>query len=1158
MKPSRSRYLHYIVLAGIVLFAGSLLYGQVIVSSIVGHVTDTSGAAVPGAQVTVTNEGTGISVQATTGAAGEYTIPNLYAGKYTVLVKKTGFRVAEFTGIRILAGESVRQNAVLKVGSVKQSVTVSGKPSMVGTDTVQLSGSFTNRQLSSLPTSLQSIDSFLTLAPGAQALESKSNPEIGGSQYWGGTNYAVNGISTIDTGSARGATAYGVGMVALPPISSMQELKVNAANMNAEYRMQSTVEMVTKQGTNKFHGELYEFNQNSALAAPTFYDNLDGGRKAPFNENQFGGNLGGPIWRNKAFFFFNFSGFRRRNYSNVRLNFPSLAMRQGNFGALCSAFNSSGVCTNGTQLYDPYTGQPFANNQIPQSMIASQANALLAFMPVPTIASSPGLPDEPPNYLAQVSAAKDFNAYDLRLDWQISPKDSLTGYYTRNVANPWFQPLGTPPNYGNGSNFGYKTFIYQLVETHVFGPRTLNDFHLGWFNNPQIRVGQNLNFDPRSLFPQQPASGQRGLPKMDFTGITSLSNQLANPVTLYAGLGDYGNGIASYQPDIEFKDNFTHVMGKHTIKTGADITYYQSFSPNSFAALPSFNFSGVWTGNKGNPGQPQSVGNAFADFLLGVANSSSTSLPGHDTKWYDQDEQFYVQDTWQATHRLTINYGIRYMYQGAWSERNNLRSGYDFATNQLFLPENSSTPTLPPFGASATAFNAYLPYMTTTKALGLPLHNYFKPDTNDWGPRFGIAFRPFSNNRTVLRAAYGVFYNFWGSCCGAGAVYTKNNPPWGGTNESFTSQLPGNPTSQFLPDITFSNPFPSSASTGTVVSPHPNIYAEPRNMVHARSQQWNLTVEHELGSENMVRISYVGSQTQHILWFYHDTNVPTVQQPNVPFQAQRPSQPWGEIITFNTGGKQNFNQLQVGFTRRFSGGLSVQAQYAWTSALTNVPWAVGGPQVPAYPQLDYTNNAVMVRHNLVFDYIYALPVGHGQHWLGNAPGVVNSVLGGWQVSGITTYRTGFPFTVNFQVPASYVGWWGGRANRVPGIPLYQKQSGHNIVNGVQWINPAAFAPPQPWQWGNSQPYSVWGPGFWNWDISVQKYFRIPTMSKLERPRLQFRADLFDAFNHFNLGGFSQSMTIADTRDGGPPIPSAGRIFSGSGNRTVQLGLRLEF
>jgi hypothetical protein len=245
------------------------------------------------------------------------------------------------------------------------------------------------------------------------------------------------------------------------------------------------------------------------------------------------------------------------------------------------------------------------------------------------------------------------------------------------------------------------------------------------------------------------------------------------------------------------------------------------------------------------------------------------------------------------------------------------------------------------------------------------------------------------------------------------------------------------------------------------------------------------------------------------------------------------------------------------YIRHFAHGLSAQAEYEWTRALTNDAWAVGGPQIPAYPKLDYTDNSSVVRHQLVFNYIYELPVGRGKHWMGKSPKVVDGILGGWQVAGITTYRTGLPFTVSFQVPskAPYSNsWWGGRADRVSSN-LYAKQSGHDTKSGVQWLNTAAFAPPQPWQWGDAPPYVAFGPGLANWDMSAQKYFHIPIRG-LESPRLQFRADFLDAFNHFNLS--APSATIADTRDGGAAVSTAGKIFSGSGNRIIQIGLRFDF
>ena len=1137
---------------GFVLALADLSVGQTIISSIVGQVTDTTGAAIPNAQIVITNQGTGISVEAATDSTGSYSVPNLYAGVYTVQAKKEGFETVRFPDIQVLAAQSVRRDVVLKVGLIQQQITVSGGAPLVHTDSINVAGELSTRQLTELPMATLSVDTALMLIPGSQMQgQIPDEPETGGAIMYGGSSYNINGIAAQDAPQGRGAIAYGNGMVALPGNGSLQEFKFDVGNMNAEYRAQTSISLITKQGANKFHGTAFEYNMNAKLEAQQFLLNAEGVPKAPFNLNQFGGNLGGPIWKNKAFFFFNFGGFRQRQYStggaygSPSVNVPSAAMHQGNFGTLCATYDGNGICTDtgGTQLYNPFTGLAFPYNQIPAGLITSQAKTLSTYYPVPTTPGSLGLPNGAPNFVGLVSSGRDYDDYEVRLDWQLSTKDSLAGFFTHNVGNPWAQPRSPFPNYDNGENFGYKTILYHIAETHVFSSNTINDLRVGWLDFPQIRSGQNTNFDPRSLFPQQPVSAQRGLPNMSIGG--------------YGGIGDYGLGIYSYQPSLEILENFTHVHGRHTLKAGVDFTFYHYFSANNRSPLPGFSFSGIWTGNKGNPGQPQSVGNAFADFLLGVGNSSSTGLPGHDTSIFDRDYEFYFQDNWQATHKLTIYLGLRYVLQMPWTDRNELQSGYDFNTNKIVLPENSMTPTLPPFGAGLATFNALLPYMTTTKALGWPLQ-YIKTDTNNWGPRVGFAFRPFENSKTVVRGGYGVYYAF------APAVTTIyndiKNPPWsGGTPLNFQSALPGQPTSQFLPDITFSNPFPSAAQSASPVSPHPNLYPWQRNFVLPVTQTWNLTLERQIGANDMVRATYLGTQTHHISIRDNDLNIPTVQTPNMPTQEQRPYQPWGAFSGSTCDAKQNYDQLQLEYIRHWAQGLSVQVEYQWTRALTNSEFPDGGYQVPAYPRSDYGENAFVLRHMLVFDYIYELPAGRGKHWLSNAHGVVDGLLGGWQVAGISTYQTGFPFTVNFSTPSNYVGWWGGRADRVSGVSLYDKQSGHDVVNGVNWFNASAFAPPQPWAWGNSQPYSVFGPGTWNWDISAQKNFRIPIRG-LEEPRLQFRADFFDAFNHFNLGGIYQypNSTIADTRDGGPAIPSAGKLYSGNDYRTIQLGLRFTF
>jgi Carboxypeptidase regulatory-like domain len=1120
------------------LFAGALLYGQIISSTIVGQVTDSSGAVVPNAAVTVINEGTSISVKADTDSAGTYSVPNLQAGVYTVTAAKTGFKTFRTVGINVLAAQSVRVDVVLQVGAAHQVVSVTGAAPLVNTESATVGGSITRRQISDLPFALQNIDGLMALVPGSQG--SSTSPQIGGGTHWGSMNFTINGVQSNDPGNGAAAYSYGLGAVSLPPIGSFQEFKVDSVNTNAEYKSLGTVTMVTKAGTNRFHGEVYEYNQNKSLNANTFQNNALGRPRSPFVRNQFGGNIGGPIWRNKAFFFFDYSGMRNRTYSQDSLVFPSMAMRGGDFSALCSTYDGSGVCTdpNGTQLYNPTTGEPFANNMIPSGMISSQAKALLPYLPAPDVAGTLGLPGGNPNYFGLVSTAQDVNTADVRVDYQISDRDSLYGIYSRNVGSPWQWFLGYPSTYGNASNFGYKTFSYTLVETHTFGPSVVNEFRAAWFNHPSIRSGVNLDFDPRSLFPGLTPSPNRGLPTMSISGYTGM-------------FYDYGKGYYGQEPDLEYTDNLTWVKGKQTFKFGVDETAYKTYGPNPNAPLGTFTFNGQWTGNKGWSLQPQSQGNAFADFLLGDVNQSTTGTAGHFSGVYSSREwDFYAQDVWQASSNLTLTFGVRYQYQRPWRWQDGYSTYYDFKTNQLALPQNSSTPTLPPFGASSVLFNAY-PF-TTTQALGLP-EFYMVGDKNNWGPRFGIAWRPFGGTKTVFRGGYGVYYNFLASFVGSRDDIL--NPPWEGglggySGLNYTTGLTGG-ANGFVPDITFADPFPAALAAPGGAAPHPTVFSMQRDFKNPVIQQWNLTAEHEFANNWMGRVTYVGSQTHHLQWFFGDVNVPLTQTPNETIQNQRPLQPWANFDATRSGAKQNFEQLQLELNKRFSSGFMAQAQYQWTRSLDNADY-VGGPQNWHFPNLDYGNSPGVSRHRLVFDYIYELPFGHGRQWMSGMSGVGDAILGGWQVTGISTYATGSPFSVNFSVPSSYVGWWGGRADRVSGSSIYSgQQSSHDIYSGVQWFNPGAFAPPQPWNWGNSSRDSVFGPGFWNWDISLMKNFKVT-----ERVRLQFRGDFLDAFNHFNLS--NPSSTIADTRDGGTAIPGAGKIFGGSGNRVVQVGARISF
>jgi len=729
--------------------------------------------------------------------------------------------------------------------------------------------------------------------------------------------------------------------------------------------------------------------------------------------------------------------------------------------------------------------------------------------------------------VAAVNQVFHVNKYDVRMDHTISSKDSVFGVYSWSVGDPWFNPLGTPSTYGNGGNYGYKTFTLSASETHTFSPHTLNVFRGAWFDHASIRSGQNGDFNPYPLFPQFNASGNRGLPNMTMTG--------------YGAIGDVGQALYAPQYDIEFADDFTHVAGKHTIMAGIDETGFKSYSRGGgYTPLGSWGFDGSWTGNQGWPGLPKSNGNAFADFLLGTAISAGTGLPVQDKVNFSRDWEFYVQDSWQVNRHLTINYGIRYVYQTPWSTRGNLASYFDPKNNKIALPQNSATVTPPP-GTNPVLLTAYP--TETTQAAGLPL-DYFTPDKNNWGPRVGVAWRPFNNDRTVIRGGYGIFYNY--NAAYVGPTQNANNIPWS-SNFTYSSLRPKTLTSPYLPDLTFANPLPTGGLAGPAANPTA-YYMDP-NDINPRVQEWNFTIERQVATNWLMRATYVGNKTDHLTFYSWNINIPGTQQLGKPLQSQRPYQPWGAINAVIPSNLSNTNQFQLEVRRRFSNGFLFQGEYSHTHCLDEAT-PTGGPQNPSDPRGDYGNCSFLVRHTFAANFAYELPFGRGKLWLKS--GVLSQVAGGWTVSGIVSYLSGQPMSVNFQVPASQVGWWGGRANAVPGGDPYTGDHSHNL--GTQWLNPAAFVAPTPGYWGNSSRNAYFAPGLENWDLSVMKSFNMPLA---ESQRLQFRMDMFDSLNHFNPDS-GIGATIADTRDGGAAIPAAGRVTSGEGSRVIQLSLRYIF
>lgn len=1112
------------VLALQVVFACGILFGQNISSSIIGSITDQQGGAIPGAQITVKNSETGTTVKAVADGQGTYSVPGLLAGVYSVTVSQAGFDVSRTDAVRVYSAQTRRVNVRLSVGAVQQTVTVTDEAPMITTDSMTIGESVTASQLANLPTSHQTIDSFVSLAPGVQSSGDATNPQIGGGSHWGSVNYTLNGVEVNDPGNSGAVTVQGAGLLVLPPPSSIQELNVQSGNMSAKYTGHASVTLVTKGGTNAFHGLAYEYLQNTILNANSFLLNSSGEPRQPTHLNQFGGNIGGPLWRNKAFFFFDYNGYRNQASRAVQLSLPGMKMRNGDFSDL-----------QGIQLYNPMTGQPFDGNLIPSNLITSQAAALLKYLPAPTVADSPGLPSGDINYVTAVPVTQDVDALDARVDYNLGSSDRVFGVFARRVADPWNSATNYPSDYGQG-RYGYKDTTVSGTETHTFNQSTINELRVAWGDYGTKFSGQNQDVNPQTLFPQMPATLFRGLPTMTISGYTGMFH-------------DYGTGFYTPRWNVEFTDNFTHIQGNHTIEAGIDETGFKINSrvPSTGNATGSFSFNGHWTGNLGWPNAPHSAGNAFADFLLGDATGSTTAPVGSFAQdIYSRDWGLYVQDTWQTTKKLTLIFGLRYDYQSPWLYKTQQVTTFDMKNDKLVLPENSATPTLPA-GGSQALFDAYP--VETTQSIGLPLH-YIRPDRNNFAPRIGFAYRPFDDGRTVIRGGFGIYYNFQPGFVGSRA--DAYNPPWQfSISQTFATELPGKPKSPYMPDITFANPFPS-ANGKEVVTPNPTIDMLQWDFQNASMREWSLTVEQGFGKDWSARATYLGHIGRNLPYNFGPINVPDVQIPNEPLQAQRPFQPFGAINDTRSIGTENFNQLQLGIQKRFTQGFSVQAQYQYSRGLDDVPQS-GGPQRWQHPELDYGNSVGLNRHWLTFNYIYALPFGKGQRFLHDVRGLENEIIGGWQLAGITTYNTGDPFSVGFsQTGTKYVGWWGGRADRVPGVSLTSGRShSHDILDGVPWFNTAAFAPPQPWQWGNSARDLLFGPGDSNWDMSGSKTF-LPA----ERVNFEFRADFFDAFNHFNLG--NPVATIPDTRDGGTSVANSGQVVTGSGQRAIQLSLSAKF
>lgn len=1046
------------------LFAVALagLNAQSTTGTLVGTVRDSSGAFVAGAKVRITNTGTGATLDTLSNHSGDFVAPNLPPATYNVRVELTGFRSVDISQVRLLTSQTVRNDVRLEPGELLQTVQVEAAAPVVNSEGSSLVNNVDTHTVVTLPLNGRTLDRLILITPGNTS-DSPSNPKLGGSLHWGGNFFTIDGVAFNDLGNGGAAYSYQTALSTTPSVDTIQEFKIETNNAKAEHEGSAAISLITKSGSNDLHFTLFEFNRNRFAAAKEFF--ATGIPKPSFNRNEFGATAGGPVIRNKTFFFGSYEGLRQRTSRAPVLSVGTAAMRQGDF-------------TGFAPIRDPFGDGVFPNNQIPSNRLNSQAKQLLAFVPLPNAAGSFGASGPANNFVTTVGNVIGVNRYSVKGDHNFNSRNSISAVLSYSKGSPYFVALGTPANYGNFGDGGYTTKSGSLGYNRTFSPTVLNEARFSYFNHASLRVGQNTDFDPTTIFPTlyKPLP-IGGLPNVSIAG--------------FQGIGDSGGSPRAPQITQELTDNLSIVRGTHTLKMGADIAFGRiSTNPGAGGtAFGSFTF------------QPRYTGSSYADFVLGLPTNTARATPNINNLLYNTRYGLYLQDDWKVSSRLTLNLGVRYTLQTQTQERDGSFANFDFGSGKYVIrTEGGQLPRL----AIPRLLQAY-PFVESEKnGWG---RDVIRSDHNNFGPRLGFAFRPFNDNKTVLRGGYGVFYNIIPVYIGIRQISLTNSPFL--LTETFEAGA--------TPTLSLGNPFPGAGA----LSPNPGITAVNREIRNTYAQQFNFTVEREVMGNTGLRVSYVGNKGTRVPWYNYNRNLPFRQAPGT-IQSNRPFQPWADIITLDTNGSATTHQLQTELIRRFSKGLFLQASYTWNKTLDNVP-IVGGPQDPYNAALD-RGNGDSIRPNVAYiSGTYDLPFLRG-----------NKILGGWQIAGIGQFRSGTPFGIGYNV--TQAGWLGGRAN-VVASNVYP--SDKNIEG---WFNPAAFAVPAPFTFGNSARNMLFGPGQRIIDMSVLKDFKFG-----ENHAIQFRAEAFNMPNHPSFGNPSTNLSIP---------ASVGKIRGTSvGPRAIQFGLK---
>jgi len=1095
------------LLAGLILVAASAstVLAQAVTGTLLGTVTDSSGAVVTGAKVTITNEGTGFTRTANTDAAGEYTFPSIPTGRYTVLAEMQGFKAGALSGIIVGVDQRVRMDVSLEVGAMTESVTIEASTPLLQTSSSELGTTVDNEQIEALPLNGRNFVSLTRTVPGVLRGNPGSNIDGAGSLAWRASasfsangqrardnNYMLDGVDNNETWLQT--------VVIFPSVDSLQEVKLQTSTYSAEFgrSLGGIVNLQIKSGTNTYRGSLFEFHRNDAFDANNFFNNRAGRDKPDFKQNQFGGTLGGPIFRDRTFFFGDYQGHRETQGQTFLSTIPTARMRAGDFSEISRV------------IYDPLTGQPFPGNVIPPSRIDPISAAIFEQLyPEPNTAGSRNATTGQTidNYLINPVKEREDDQFNVKVDHNLSANNRFFTRYSFEKTHR-LQPA-TLPHGDAGATFGagdgnIDAQGLAFNDTHTFSSNWLNEFRFGWssvkFNMTSIDYGSNF-------------AEQVGIPNVNFNQVTSAMSQIT--FQNIRNLGANGNQpLITNQNDFQIFDNVTWIKGKHTLKLGGSITFRSREILNADQIVGQFGFNNNQTSNCA--GQPQpcalNTGTGFdvASFLLGHASAVNRRLFDAGTYTEKRPEySIYLQDDWRATSKLTLNVGLRWDVYPPWIEIDDRQSNFDVSTGRFVVASDNA--------------------VIQGVEVGRYLQTYSK---GDLGPRLGFAYDVAGDGKTLVRGGWGVFWNF---TPGGTSSSKAQNPPF-----LQPTALTPTPTTTGINLGLRSMPVPPGVD--------PNLPAAGAtrsifdiNFRDGYAHNFNLNVQRQLGTNYMVEVAYAGSKGRQMMAKVNPNQAPPVlgvtdSNVNRPMAQLAPAlRNIGQAASI---GYVDYNGLLVKFQRRFASNFSFLNAYTWGKAI----------------DINSDNDG-----NVSFNNVYDIENYHrgpadydvthtfSSTWIYELPWARDTVIGGWQLNGIFFLRSGLPFTVTQNQNVQSTGQ-GNRPDRICDGRL-------DNPTIDRWFDASCFVSPADTTgtYGNSGRNILRGPGQFNIDASLIK------RTRFGRFLTEIRVEAFNLLNHpqfaprpngnINSGGVGTITSM---------LPNPACALCGTTERQIQIAGKVSF